>query len=60
MTSLLTPAGAYDRGAIMSKAHAEFRSAKRRGQPWSFARCLGFAWAIAREQRLRQLMPVAA
>jgi hypothetical protein len=53
MTALLLPTGRYDRGAIMRKAHAEFRAAKRRGHAWSFARCLAFAWAIAREQRAR-------
>ena len=37
----------------MRKAHAEFRAAKRRAPAWSFARCLGFAWSIARQQRAR-------
>ena len=50
---MLTAVGGYDRRLIMAKAHAEFRAAKRRGRPWSFARCLTFAWAIAREQRSR-------
>jgi hypothetical protein len=51
--TLLTPTGRYDHRGIMRKAHGEFQAAKRRGQAWSFARCLAFAWAIAREQRTR-------
>jgi hypothetical protein len=53
MTALLTGAGRYDRRAIMRKAHAEFRASMRRGRPWTFARCLQFAWAVARGQRAR-------
>ena len=53
MSTTLLRAGAYDQRSIMRKAHAEFRAAKRRGKAWTFARCLTFAWAIAREQRAR-------
>ena len=56
MTALLTGAGRYDRRAIMRKAHAEFRATKRRGQDWTFARCLRFAWAVARGQRSQCLV----
>jgi hypothetical protein len=53
MAALLRPSGGYDRRAIMRKAHTEFRAAKWRGCPWTFSRCLAFAWVIAREQRAR-------
>jgi len=55
MTSL-TPAGGYDRRAIMRKAHDELASARRRGADWDFARCLKFAWAIAKAQRARLIV----
>jgi hypothetical protein len=48
MTSLVTPGGRLDRRAVMTEAHRQFR--RRYG--WSFGRCLSFAWAKAREQRV--------
>jgi hypothetical protein len=53
MAATLLCSGAYNRRAIMLKAHAEFRAADWRGRPWTFARCLSFAWALAREEKTR-------
>ena len=47
MTALLTAAGSYDRRAVMTEAHRQFRLMRPLG--WSFGRCLSFAWAKARE-----------
>ncbi len=55
---LLTPAGCYDRRAIMSDAHDQFRRTRALG--WSWSRCLGFAWARARAMREAQTMREAA
>ncbi len=46
---LLTPAGAYDKAAIMREGHRQYRTCARLG--WSFGRCLSFAWAKARAMR---------
>ncbi len=51
MTLLVTPAGRFDRRAVMTEAHRQFRLMRRYG--WSFGRYLSFAWAKAREQRAR-------
>jgi hypothetical protein len=50
MTALITPAGRLDRRAVMTEAHRQFRLMRRYG--WSFGRCLSFAWAKARAQRV--------
>ncbi len=55
---LLTPAGAFDRAAIMRDAHRQFGQMRRHG--WSWGRCLRFAWARARAMRDVQRMPNAA
>jgi len=39
MKRLLLSGGAYNRRAIMDKAHAEFRASRWRGDGWSFSRC---------------------
>jgi hypothetical protein len=52
MRPLLTPDGAYDRKAIMAKAHSEFWCRRRFGDvefDWSAA--LAYAWRVARGQR---------
>ncbi|WP_036285581.1 hypothetical protein [Methylocystis sp. ATCC 49242] len=46
---LLTPAGAFDRAAIMSDAHRQLRLMASHG--WSWSRCLAFSWARAKAQR---------
>lgn len=48
---LLGPGGAYDRGAIMAKAHREMKARRRRGEASSFGACLEYAWRVARDQR---------
>jgi hypothetical protein len=50
-TSLVTAARRLDRRAVMTEAHRQFRLMRRYG--WSFGRCLSFAWAKARGQRVR-------
>jgi hypothetical protein len=58
MKTLLTPTGAYDRSAIMSKAHAEFRAAKRRGDNRPFGYWLAYAWRLAKDRRSGLALPM--
>ncbi len=55
---LLTPAGRFDRAAIMRDAHDQFRRTRALG--WSWSRCLSFSWARARAMREAQCLPKAA
>lgn len=48
---MVTPAGGYDRAAIMRDAHKRFRDGKRLGLGWTFGQCLSTAWAAARMRR---------
>lgn len=47
--SLITPAGQFDRAAIMREAHRAYR--RMRGRGWTFGQALTFAWGRAREMR---------
>ncbi len=55
---LLRPDGRFDRSAIMSDAHDQYRRTRALG--WSWSRCLSFSWARARAMRDAETMRKAA
>lgn len=46
---------AYDRRAIMRKAHREYAASCRRGDGLTFGYWLAYAWRVARDQRQRDI-----
>ncbi|WP_036282342.1 hypothetical protein [Methylocystis sp. ATCC 49242] len=48
---MATPAGGYDRAAILRDAHKRYRDGKRLGLGWSWSQCLSTAWAAAKQRR---------
>ena len=50
--SLLTPAGRFDRAAIMRRAHARSKFWLAHGVEKSWSDCLRDAWAAARQARV--------
>ncbi len=51
ITTLLTTSGAYDRRAIMRKAHREYQAARGRGDNRPFGYWLAYAWRVAKDRR---------
>jgi|GEM_PF-6262247 len=48
-------AAAYDRHAIMRKAHREYAASCRRGDGLTFGYWLAYAWRVARDRRQRDM-----
>ncbi len=46
---------AYDRRAIMAKAHREYAASRRRGDGLTFGYWLAYAWRVARDRRQRDM-----
>lgn len=46
---------AYDRRAIMRKAHREYAASCRRGDGLTFGYWLAYAWRVARDRRQRDM-----
>ena len=46
---------AYDRRAIMSKAHREYAASCHRGDGLTFGYWLAYAWRVARDRRQRDM-----
>ncbi len=57
---MLREDGTYDRAAIMAKAHAEYRSARLRGDSKSFGYWLQYSWRVAKDRRAALQLPLAA
>ncbi len=58
--SLIDETGAFDRRAIMCKAHHEYRLARMRGDGRPFGYWLAYAWRVAKSRRAMLLAPAAA
>ncbi len=52
--------GAFNRAAIMAKAHHEFRLARMRGDGRGFGHWLSYAWRVAKSRRAAMVLPMAA
>ncbi len=57
---LIQQDGSYDRAAIMAKAHAEYRSARLRGDGRGFGYWLQYSWRVAKSRREALRLPLAA
>ena len=55
MTTKHQSTHAYDRRAIMRKAHREYAASCRRGDGLTFGYWLAYAWRVARDQRQRDI-----
>jgi hypothetical protein len=47
----MTSAPKIDKGAVMRRAHREFKYWRRVGEPKSFSDCLKLSWQVARLAR---------
>ncbi len=57
---LIDNKGAFNRRAIMAKAHHDFRMARMRGDGRGIGHWLSYAWRVAKSRRAAMVLPMAA